>query len=252
VVIAVIRADLQRAIEAFPTFIAGALEVVANSVSRAIVGARASRTIDAIVTSIAAASAVNTASMVIAVVGARSQPARCALEPGKAVASAIVAITLLIAVLCASQQRAIESRESISALARLVQSADSISAAIVRADSGLAFNTRESRLAEADSIFALPMVIAIVGASLDTAILGTPPSHAPACSIEANTMASAISGACSERAVRERVVGVALTLSSNTCSVSRTVVVASLGLNTRNYKRRHHENENFESHLPSC
>lgn len=237
VVVAVVRAHLQRAVEALPSFIANALEVRASTVSRAIVRAGSKGAVNTTVTSIATADSINTTSMIIAVVGACTQTTGGTLEPGEAVAGSVVAVALVVAVLSARQQRAIKAGETRAALAGHVQGANSVSAASVGADTCLTLHTRESRVTEADTIFTLSTTIAIVRARLHTAILRGPARHTTTSSIEADTMARAISGAGSQGTVGECEAREALAFTVHTSSVARTVVVTSLALNARDHER---------------
>lgn len=150
--------------------------------------------------------------------------------------SAVVAISSVIAVLGTGQKGTIEPHEPVTALASLVEGADSVSAAVVGAHTSLALNARESRFAETNTVLTHSVIIAVVGTGLNTAVLSAPSSHAAASAIEADTMTSAIRRACAERAVREGVAREAYAFATDTCSVAGAVVVTGLGLDTSNHE----------------
>lgn len=136
--------------------------------------------------------------VVIAVVGASTKIASCALETGETMASSIVAITLAVAVILANQKRAVESSEALTTSAGQVNSTNTVSIAIIGADTSLALNTRITRLAKTDAVFACTMLIAIAGAGSQTAITPSPAILATAGAIETNSVTSAVRRAGSE------------------------------------------------------
>lgn len=79
--------------------------------------------------------------MVVAVVGACAKVARCSLVAREAMASSVVAVTLVIAVSGASQQRAIKAGETLLTVAGHVECANTVSRAVVGADTSLALNS---------------------------------------------------------------------------------------------------------------
>jgi hypothetical protein len=112
--------------------------------------------------------------VVVAIIGASAKIASGSLVSGEAVASAIVAIALVIAVVLAGQQGAVESCEALLAVAGHVECAHTISSAVVGANTSLALNSGVTCLAQAHTVLANSVVIAVAWACSQAAIAASP------------------------------------------------------------------------------
>lgn len=109
--------------------------------------------------------------VVIAVIRARAQVTRSALVPREAVASPVVTIALVVTVGRTLHQGAIEAIEPILASTGHVRSANAIARTVVGTHARLALHTGIASFALAYAIGTQPVVVTVIRASAQRAIL---------------------------------------------------------------------------------